>query len=363
MPILSMSSPPGGFFEDAGSGAGRKDKTIAFSAIRIQDRTMGRGTKRVWFLVVPRTGLLDIAGPWEVFGHANDVLGRPAYRMELVGPTAPAVATGYGLVVGGLRPLPRAGARLPEVAIVAGAPVRPRPGEQISLVAWLRRFAARIPTVVSICTGAFVLGAAGVLDGRRATTHWMYLDELAARFPAVRVVDQGIFVEDRGVWSSAGVTAGIDLALALVEKDHGHRVAMAVARRLVLFLRRSGHQAQFSAALQRQEKQPPKLQDIASFVLEHLDDPLPVERIARGVGMSARSLSRWCRAHLDESPAELVRRLRLEEARRLLEETSLSLKEVAARTGLGDASTMWRAFTQRLGVPPAAYRQRFAAAA
>ncbi len=296
-------------------------------------------------------------------GHANDVLGRPAYELEALGPRAPAIQTRHGLVVGGIRPLPRSEARLPDVAIVAGAPVRPLPEVDARLVPWLRRFHARIPTVVSICTGAFVLAAAGVLDGRRATTHWMFLDELRARYPAVRVVDDGIFVKDRGVWTSAGITAGIDLTLSMIEDDHGHRVAMAVARRLVLFLRRSGNQAQFSSALQRQEKEPPKLRDISTFVLDHLDEPLLVERIARRVGMSPRTLSRWCREHLGESPAELVRRLRIEEARRLLEETSLPLKDITARTGLGDASTMWRAFTRRLGVTPAAYRQRFAAAA
>jgi transcriptional regulator GlxA family with amidase domain len=317
----------------------------------------------VWFLVVPGTGVLDIAGPWEVLGHANDVLGRAAYQLEALGPSAPTARTRHGLVVTGLRPLPRSGGRLPDVAIVAGAPMRPLPAVDARLVPWLRRFHARIPTVVSICTGAFVLGAAGLLDGRRATTHWMFLDELRARFPAARVVDEGIFVKDRGVWTSAGITAGIDLALSLVEEDHGRRVAMAVARRLVLFLRRSGHQAQFSSALRRQEKEPPRLRDISAFVVEHIDETLPVDRIAAGAGMSPRSLSRWCREHLGESPAELVRRLRIEEARRLLEETSLPLKDITARTGLGDASTMWRVFTRRLGVTPAAYRQRFAAAA
>jgi transcriptional regulator GlxA family with amidase domain len=325
---------------------------------------MGRATKRVWFLLAPRTGLLDVAGPWEVLGHANDVLGRAAYRCELVGASGPVAETSYGVMLGRLRPLPRSfprsGAGLPDLAIVAGAPVRPRPGEQEALVAWLRRFAARIPTVVSICTGAFVLGAAGVLDGHRAITHWMFLDELRVRFPAARVVEEGIFVQDRGVWTSAGVTAGIDLTLALVEADHGREVAMAVARRLVLFLRRSGHQAQFSGALARQEKEPRQLRDLSAFVVDHLDEPLSVERIAAGVGMSARTLSRWCRQHLDESPAELVRRLRVEEARRLLEETSLPLKEITARTGLGDASTLWRVFTRRLGVTPAVYRGRFA---
>jgi transcriptional regulator GlxA family with amidase domain len=309
---------------------------------------MRRSAKQVYFLVAPGTGLLDVGGPWEVLGHANDVLGRPAYDLVMVGPTAPAVRTGHGIVVAGIRPLPRGKIRPPDVAIVAGgSPLNPMPEGEARLAAWLRRHHSHIETVVSICTGAFVLGQAGLLDGRRATT---------------QVVDQGIFVRDTGVWTSAGLTAGIDLTLALVEEDHGHAVAMAVAKRLVLFLRRSGNQAQFSSALQRQEKMPPRLRDISAFVLEHLDDALPVERIAASVGMSPRTLSRWCREHLDESPAELVRRHRTDEARRLLEETSLPLKDITARTGFGDASTMWRAFTQRLGVTPADYRQRFTSA-
>jgi transcriptional regulator GlxA family with amidase domain len=323
-----------------------------------------RRPQRVWFLVAPGTGVLDIAGPWEVLGHANDVLGRLAYDLELVGPRGPAVRTRHGLVVSGVRPLPRAGAPLPDIAIVAGgSPRLPLPLAEAGLVAWLRRNHRRIPSVISICTGAFVLGEAGLLDRRRATTHWLHLADLRARFPAARVVDEGIFVRDGGVWTSGGLTAGIDLALALVEADHGHGVAMTVAKRLVLFLRRSGNQAQFSSALQRQEKEPPPLRDISTFVLEHVDQALPVNRLAAGIGMSPRTLSRWCRAHFDESPAQLVRRLRIDEARRLLEETPLPLKDITARTGFGDASTMWRAFTQRLGITPAAYRQRFAATA
>jgi transcriptional regulator GlxA family with amidase domain len=325
---------------------------------------MRQMVKRVWFLACPNTGLLSIGGPWEVLGHTNDVLGRTAYELELIGPSVPTVRTGHGITVSTVRSLPQAPRRFPDLAIVAGgSPRTPLPEGEARLVRWLRRHHAQIPTLVSICTGAFVLGEAGLLDGRRATTHWLHLGDLEARFPAAHVVDDGIFVRDGQVWTSAGLMAGVDLTLALVEEDHGHRVAMAVAKRLVLFLRRSGHQAQFSPALQRQEKEPSRLRDISTFVLEHLDQSLPVQRIATGVGMSSRTLSRWCRAHLDESPAELVRRLRLDEARRLLEETPLPLKDITARTGLGDASTMWRAFTQHLGITPAAYRQRFTSAA
>ncbi len=307
--------------------------------------------------------MLNIAGPWEVLGSANDVLGRVAYQLQAVGPSAPAAETRHGLVLAGLRPLPRTSSKAPDLVIVAGARVDAAPAEHAAVVSWLRRNQARIPRVASICTGAFVLGAAGILDGRRATTHWLFLDRLRARFPAARVVDEGVYVKDGRVWTSAGVTAGIDLTLALVEEDHGHHVAMAVAKRMLLFLRRSGQQAQFSSAPQREDKEPTPLRDISAFVRDHLDQPLPVARIARAAAMSPRTLARWCRAHLAESPAQVVRRLRLDEARRLLEETTLPLKDISARTGLGDASTLWRAFTQQLGLTPAAYRQRFTALA
>lgn len=321
-------------------------------------------TKNVWFLVVPGSELLDVSGPWEVLGHANDVLGCAAYELELVGPSAPQIATRHGLRVAGVRPLPRGAARLPDVAIVAGgSPLSPLPSPDLALSRWLERYGGRISTLVSICTGAFVVGEAGLLDGRHVTTHWQFLPELRARFPAANVVDEGIFVRDGDLWTSAGITAGIDLTLALLEDHHGHDVAMAVARKLVLFLRRSGNQAQFSVALERQQNEPAKRRDIVRFVLEHVDRPLPVETLARALGMSPRSLTRWCGEALGEAPAELVRRVRVEEARRLLEGTPLPLKDVAARTGLGDTSTLWRVFTQQLGVTPAAYRERFSKAA
>ena len=324
---------------------------------------MDSAPKVVWFLAAPGTGVLNVAGPWEVLGHANDVLGRVAYQLELFGPHGPELSTQHGLTLAGLRPLPKSVQRLPDVAIVAGgSPRLPLPDGEARIATWLRRHHARIPRLISTCTGAFVLGEAGILDGRRATTHWQHLADLKARFPAAEAVDDGIFVKSGHVWTSAGLTACVDLTLALVEEDHGHRVAMAVAKRLVLFLRRSGKQAQFSSALQRQEREPARLQDISAFVLEHLDESLPVARVAAGIGMSTRTLSRWCREHLQESPAEIVRRLRIDEAQRLLTETELPVKDITERTGLGDATTLWRAFTEQLGVTPAAYRQRFSSA-
>ena len=324
---------------------------------------MQPAAQQVWFLVVPRTSMINLAGPWEVFGHANDLLGREAYVLQAFSPSAPVARTRFGLCLGNLRPLPPRFNHPPHTVIVAGAsPADPIPEDHAPLIPWLRRHRPRIKRIVSVCTGAFVLAAAGILEGRRATTHWMYLGALRARHPKVRVVDEGVYVRDRGVWTSAGVTAGVDLALALVEEDHGHALAMRVAKRMVLFLRRSGQQAQFSSEPSSPEMELPHLRKISDFVRAHVDERLPVERIAAKVGMSPRTLSRWCRKHHDASPAELVRRLRVAEARRLLEATDLPLKEVTARAGLGDQSTLWRAFMQDLGVTPAEYRQRFAAA-
>jgi transcriptional regulator GlxA family with amidase domain len=328
---------------------------------------------RVWFVGSAGPDLLDITGPWAVLGHANDVIGAPAYQAQLVEPLGGEVRSRHGLTLVGARSLAEAARRgLPDTLIVAGAaasadvdtaPVSPAAqaaqASQAHLVRWLRAHHRRIPRLVSICRGAFVLAEAGLLDGRRATTHWRFAGDLERRFPKVRVAASEIYVRDGKVWTSAGITAGIDLALALLEADRGRAVAMAVARLLVLFLRRSGGQSQFSETLKRQEREPSRLRDLAAFVVEHVGEPLPVERLARALGMSPRSVSRWCRDELGESPAAMVRRLRVEEARRLLETTPLPLKDVASRTGLGDPSTLWRVFAAQLGVTPAAYRGRF----
>jgi transcriptional regulator GlxA family with amidase domain len=321
-----------------------------------------RTPRLVWLVTFPGAELLDAAGPWEVFGHANELLGHRAYECSLVTPFGGDVRTRHDIVLGGavsLRTAERRG--LPDLLVVAGgSPARELPRAERQAVVWLQRNHARVAKLVSICTGAFVLGEAGLLDGRRATTHWRFTGELRSRFPKANVVDDGIFERAGRVWTSAGISSGIDLTLALVEADHGRALAIRIARTLVLFLRRSGHQAQFSEALKQQAQEPHKLADITTFILEHLCEALPVERIARQFGMSARSLARTCRAELRESPAALVRRLRLSHARKLLEEHDLPLKAVAQRTGLGDASTLWRAFTRQLGITPAEYRTRFA---
>jgi transcriptional regulator GlxA family with amidase domain len=322
--------------------------------------------KRVWILVAPGTGLMNLCAAWEVFSHANDVSEHAAYDFGVFGPLGPQIVTGHGLLVGDVQKLPRRFKHAPDTVIVAGGSAfTPASDADLFIAKWLARHASRFRRIVSICAGAFTLGEAGLLDGRKATTHWMALDRLREGFPKANVVDEGIFVKDGPIWTSAGITAGIDLCLALVESDHGHRMAMDVAQRLVLFLRRSGNQAQFSAALERQTSQScesGRLAQLSALVLEHINGDLRVPRLARHLGMSPRTLTRWCQTELGESPAQVVRRLRIEEAGRLLNGTRQPLKAIAVRSGLGDASTLWRHFVREYGVSPEEYRARFSSA-
>jgi len=352
-----------------GNAVGQNDNLIAFPANGAHHQSMQR-TRHVWFVACPDTELLDLSGPWAVLGYANEVTERRAYALQLMTPFGGEIRTRHGLVLSGGRPLPTMAAQVPpDVLVIAGGsrgplgagsqgPATSLPKAETQLVSWLRQHQRRIPEIVSICTGAFVLGEAGLLDRRRATTHWQYVDLLQRRFPKARVVDEEIFLRDGRIWTSAGISAGIDLMLAIVEQHHGHAVAMSVAKGLVLFLRRSGRQAQFSSVLKHQERDAGPLGDLSAFVLEHLDEPLGLERLARAMALTPRTLTRRCRTELDEAPASYVRRLRLEEAQRLLEQTALPLKAIAQRTGLGDASTVWRVFRREFGITPAEYRAR-----
>jgi transcriptional regulator GlxA family with amidase domain len=213
-----------------------------------------------------------------------------------------------------------------------------------------------------VCSGAFLLAEAGLLDGRRATTHWSVCHTLADRYPAVTVEAEPIYVRDGDVWTSAGVTAGMDLALALVEEDHGRDVALEIARRFVLFLRRPGTQAQFSAQLAAQWAERDVLREIQSHVAEHPDDDLSVEALAARAGMSVRNFARSFRAEVGTTPARYVEGVRIEAARRRLEESDEGVESVAASCGFGTAETMRRSFIRALRVPPAEYRRRFSAA-
>ena len=231
------------------------------------------------------------------------------------------------------------------------------------MIDWLRLAARRSRRVASVCTGAFLLARAGLLDGRRATTHWASCDALARNYPAVTVDPDPIFVRDGNVYTSAGVTAGIDLALALVEEDLGRRAALDVARSLVLFIRRPGGQAQFSSGLAGQAAIQPGIRELQDWVSDNLDSDLSVPALAERAFMSPRNFARVFSREVGLTPAAYVESLRLERARLLLETTEMQLEEIARRCGFGTVETLRRAFGRRLRVSPSDYRSRFASGA
>ena len=227
------------------------------------------------------------------------------------------------------------------------------------VVDWLRRHAAKIRRVASVCSGAFLLAEAGLLTGRRATTHWSVCDSLARRYPDVQVDRQPIFVRDGPIATSAGVTAGIDLALALVEEDVGREIALAIARHLVMFLRRPGNQAQFSAQLSAQVAARPGLREVQRWIADNPHTDLSVPLLARLANLSPRQFARAFTSEVGQTPGRYVDAVRLEAARRLLHDSDDGLERVAARCGYGTVEAMRRAFVRALGVAPGEYRSRF----
>jgi transcriptional regulator GlxA family with amidase domain len=311
-------------------------------------------------LVFPEVQLLDVAGPVQVFTAANELSAKAAaqapYAIRVVAPKGAQVRATSGLTFA-TTPLPDPVEPL-DTLIVAGGQGVMRAADDPKLVDWLQARAGVARRTASVCTGAFLLAAAGLLDRRRAVTHWEYCDLLGRRYPAVKVEPDPIFVHDRDVWTSAGVTAGIDLSLALVEEDLGRGLALGVARNLVVFLKRPGGQAQFSAALSLQSADD-RFADLHSWLAEHLADDLSLSRLAAQVGMSERSFLRRYREATGMTPAHAVERLRVEAARQLLVETRLPAKRIAARCGFGSEETMRRSFARLQGVSPQDYRQRF----
>jgi transcriptional regulator GlxA family with amidase domain len=301
-----------------------------------------------------------VTGPLQVFASANDLVaeagGVPPYVLRVVTKGGQGVTGSAGLEITA-RPLPRIGAPL-DTLMIAGGPGVEAAAADVALMKWVRERAGKARRVASVCTGAFVLAAAGVLDGRRATTHWSYCAELARRYPAIRVESDPIFVRDGPIWTSAGVTAGIDLALALVEEDLGRAVALAVARYLVVFLKRPGGQAQFSTALSLQAAED-KFGALHAWIGKHLADDISLPVLARQAGMSERSFSRHYARATGITPVNAVERLRVEAARRLLSESRLPVKRISQRCGFGSEETMRRSFVRLLATTPQDYRVRF----
>lgn len=308
--------------------------------------------------IFPGLQSLDAVGPAQVFGSANQVLRREAYRIKFVATEPGAVPTsaGFALHAENLRAVP---AKSVDTLLCPGGEEEPLRAalRDTSFMRWINDAARTAKRACSVCSGAFLLASTGILSGRNAATHWASTAELQRRFPDVKVDPESIYVADGKCWTSAGVTTGIDMALALVEEDHGRDAAMAIARRLVVYMRRPGHQTQFSAALNAQDVKDDKLANLASWVEANLTKRLDVETLAARAAMSPRSFHRHMREELNMSPAKFVESVRLDAARRWLDEDSLDLAAVAARAGFSGPDHLIRAFSRRFGVTPAAYRQ------
>jgi transcriptional regulator GlxA family with amidase domain len=303
---------------------------------------------------------LDVTGPLEVFAGANSWSSRcdpdrPAYQIRTASLAGRAVRTSSGLRLAPDEALSYPAC--PDVLIVPGGEGARRGDPE--LVAWLRAHGSRAERLVSVCTGAFLLAEAGLLDGRRVTTHWAYCAALAARYPQVSVDKDPIFVRAGNVITSAGVTAGIDLALALVEDDLGRDAALAIARHLVVFLRRPGNQAQFSAQLAAQLADREPLREVQRWIADHPAADLSVDALAGRASLSPRQFARAFTAEVGMPPGRYVDRVRLETARRRMEDTADGVEQTARSCGYGTPEAMRRAFVRALGVSPAEYRRRF----
>jgi transcriptional regulator GlxA family with amidase domain len=316
--------------------------------------TMGARERRVVFVVFDGVKMLDVAGPAEVFATANGFGAR--YAVSYVSATGRPVNTSVGVRM----PVDGRAAEVgaPDTVVVAGGDnlvTEPIPEDLIEAV---QRLHPRAERLVSICTGSFVLAAAGLLAGRRATTHWQHADLLARAYPAVRVEPDALFVEDGEVFTSAGISAGIDLSLALVERDHGADLARSVARNLVVYMQRTGGQSQFSAPLRVRPPRTVALRELVDLIGAEPGLDHSATAMSARVGVSARQLSRLFTTELGTTPARFVEQVRLDHARALLD-AGHSVEESARESGFGSAESMRRTFVARLGISPAGYRHRF----
>ncbi len=326
--------------------------------------TRGRPARRVLVVAFPGVELLDVSGPASVFTTASTLVkpGQPGYQVEVAALREGPIQTQGGLLLHATLRLDQV--REPvDTLLVPGGPVTVPPDALPELPAHLRRLAGSCRRVASVCTGSFLLSRAGLLDGKRATTHWMGGKELQQQNPRCEVVADRIFVRDGRVWTSAGVTSGMDLALALVEEDLGREVARDVARLLVMYLHRPGGQSQFSVQLSSQWASRAPVREVQEWLPEHLREDLSVEVLAHRAAMSPRNFARAFRALVGETPAKYIERLRVEAARACLESTRQTIKEIATEVGFGTLETMHRVFKRALGVTPAEYRRRFSARA
>jgi transcriptional regulator GlxA family with amidase domain len=309
--------------------------------------------RRVVITGPPPVQILDVAGPLEVFANAS------GYAVEIATPNGNnQLTTNRGFSLTNAISLRDLSGPI-DTLIISGGPGAESGEYDSSFLEWVRIAAAQSRRVASICTGAFVLAAAGLLDGKRAVTHWDFCDRLAREFPNVEVCPDPIYLRDGSTYTSAGITAGIDLSLALVEEDHGHQAALKVARQLVMFLVRPGGQAQYSHMLSRQAVASEPLRELQVWMLEHLKEDLTVEKLAERIGMSARHFSRVCLRETKMNPGQFVDRMRVEAAQQMIDSSSMGLKEIADTCGFRSADSMRRTFLRVIGITAGEYTERF----
>jgi transcriptional regulator GlxA family with amidase domain len=314
--------------------------------------------RHIVVLVYPDVMAMDVCGPMEAFSMANAYAKRGLYRLSIAAATTDPVKTSVGFCF--IPNCALADLEGPiDTLLVAGGRGYVTALRDRAFTDWLREVAPRARRHGSICTGAFPLAASGLLDGKRATTHWSLASSFAREFPSTRLEVDSIFVRDGQTYTSAGVSAGIDLALAMIEEDHGRTFALRVARGLVVFLKRPGGQSQFSTHLQAQFSSVPTIRKAQEWALAHLAGDLSVKTLAATVGMSERNFRRLFVDELGETPREYVERIRLDEARRQIEDTNLPAQAVARQCGFRTMDSLRRAFVRRLGVTPQWYRARF----
>jgi transcriptional regulator GlxA family with amidase domain len=304
----------------------------------------------IGFYVSPGFQMLDLAGPAGAFEAANGQLESPGYRVHVLAADAGSVTNSLGMATAAA---PLDDAVLDTLLVIGG---RIDPLLSAGTLSRIVEASSRCRRVASVCTGAFTLAAAGLLDGRRATTHWRFAARLQREYPSIRVEADRIFCRDGNVWTSAGITAGIDLALALIEEDHGFVTAKGVAQHLVVYHRRHGGQSQFAASVDLAPKND-RITAALGYARDHIAEVLTVERLAEAAGMSLRQFSRTFRAQTGTTPARVVERLRADVARGRIETTAEPVERIAEAVGFGEAENMRRAFIRIYGQPPQSIRR------
>ena len=322
-------------------------------------------TRRIVFVAGPGTEILDLVGPLQVFARASELHSKqnpgapPIYSVEVVTTTSRrSLIANCGVHLTAHKTFREVRGEI-DTLLVAGGDAVEQDQVHPDAVRWLKKIAGRIRRVGSVCTGAMLLARTGLLDGRRATTHWNWCQTLIKRAPRTSVEVDPIFIQDENIYTSAGVTAGMDLALALVEEDWGSELALQVARNLVLYLRRPGGQSQFSAALSLQVTDRKPLRELETWVLDNLHKPLVVSVLAKKIAMSPRNFARVFNKEMKTTPAKFVERLRVEAARRRLEESQNSMETIAAECGFGSVNSMRNVFQRTLQIAPGRYRRHF----